>query len=99
MTAYFLASPEELLDLDGLREYADHAPAIVEAFGGKYLIRNGKTEALEGAWDPGFAALIEFPSREALMNFFESPEYKPWRALRERSAKSSIVLIDEAPRG
>ena len=99
MTAYFIASPEELNDLDGLRRYAENAPAIVAAFGGRYLVRNGRTQALEGAWDPGFMALIEFPSRRAVLEFFDSPEYRPWRELRERSAKSSIVVVDEAREG
>ena len=94
MSAYFIAMPEQLSDFDALQRYAASAPAVVEAFDGKYLVGRGAPEALEGSWDPGFMAIIEFPSMARLKEFYESEDYRPWRELRERAATTSILVVD-----
>jgi uncharacterized protein (DUF1330 family) len=94
MPAYFIATPEEITDMDGMMRYAANAPAVVQAFGGKYLVPRGTARKLEGNWDPGFMVLIEFPSAERVLEFYESAEYRPWRELRQRAAKTSIVITE-----
>jgi len=94
MAAYFIATPEAVLDLKSMQEYAANAPAIVESFGGRYLVTRGATRALEGSWEPRFMVLIEFPSMDRLLEFYESPEYRPWRELRQKAAKASIVATE-----
>jgi uncharacterized protein (DUF1330 family) len=92
MTAYYIASPEELFDAEGMREYLEKSPPVMESFGGRYLISEGHAETLAGDWRPPFLVLIEFPTMERLKAWYESPEYRPWRELRERSSRASIVV-------
>jgi len=92
MPAYYIATPEQITDMDAMQEYAAHPPAVVDAFGGRYLVPRGVTHTLEGSWDPGFMVLIEFPTAERVLEFYESEEYRPWRELRQQAAKTSIVV-------
>jgi uncharacterized protein (DUF1330 family) len=94
MTAYYIATPEELFDAEGMKEYAANSPAVMESFGGRYLVREGHAEVLSGEWRPPFVVLMEFPTMERLMDWYDSSEYKPWRELRERSARASIVVTE-----
>ncbi len=95
MTAYYIANPEEVMDPDGMKEYAANSHPVLESFGGRYLVHHGAPEKLAGAWDPKAIILIEFPSKARLYEWYESEEYRPWRELRERSAKASIVVTEE----
>jgi uncharacterized protein (DUF1330 family) len=95
MTAYYIATPEELFDPDGMREYAANSEPILQSFGGRYLVHRGDAEKLSGSWDPPFVVLIEFPTKEGLLRWYNSEEYRPWRELRERSSRASIVITEE----
>lgn len=96
MSAYFIATPEEMRDLDAMTEYEAHVPGIIEAFGGEFLVPQATTRTLEGDWHPGVMILIKFPSMDRLLEFYDSAEYRPWRELRHRSAKTSIVVTEGA---
>jgi uncharacterized protein (DUF1330 family) len=93
MTAYLIADIE-VTDSAGYEEYKKHVPAVIAAYGGRYLARGGATDVLEGTWRPRRSAIIEFPSRASIKAFWDSPEYEPLRAIRERCAKSNLVVID-----
>jgi len=93
MTAYLIADIE-VTDPVGYEEYKKRVPAVVAAHGGRYLARGGATDVLEGTWRPKRSAIIEFPSLASLKAFWDSPEYRPLRALRERAAKSNLVVIE-----
>ncbi len=95
MTAYYIASPEEVSDPDGMKEYVANAEPILRSFGGRYLVHHAAAERLAGAWDPSFLILIEFPSKQRMMEWYESDEYRPWRELRERSSRATIVVTEE----
>jgi uncharacterized protein (DUF1330 family) len=94
MAAYFIAIPEAVLDPTSMQKYAANTPTIVESFGGRYLVARGPTRTLEGNWDPRVMVLIEFPSIDRLLEFYESPEYRPWRELRQKAAKAAIVATE-----
>ena len=93
MTAYLIADIE-VTDPVGYEEYKKLVPAIIAAYGGRYLARGGATDVLEGTWRPRRSAIIEFPSLASVKAFWNSKEYKPLRALRERSAKSNLVVVE-----
>lgn len=93
MTTYLIADIE-VTDTHGYEEYKKRVPAVIAAYGGRYLARGGANEVLEGTWRPRRTAIIEFPSNAAFESFWHSPEYRPLRELRERSASSNLVVVE-----
>ena len=93
MPAYLIADIE-ITDPVGYEEYKKRVPAVIAAHGGRYLARGGASEVLEGTWRPKRSAIIEFPNLASMRAFWESPEYQPLRKIRERSAKSNLVVIE-----
>ena len=93
MTAYLIADID-VTDAVGYEEYKTRVPAIIAAHGGRYLARGGASEVLEGTWQPRRSAILEFPSVAALKAFWESPDYQPVRAIRERCAQSNMVVVE-----
>jgi uncharacterized protein (DUF1330 family) len=93
MPAYLIADIE-ITDPLGYDEYKKRVPAVIAAHGGRYLARGGASEVLEGTWRPKRSAIIEFPTLASMKAFWESPEYQPLREIRERSAKSNLVVIE-----
>lgn len=93
MAAYLIADVE-VTDPQGYEEYRQKVPAIIAAHGGRYLVRGGTTEVLEGDWVPRRTVILEFPSREKLQAFYRSPEYQPLIAIRQRASNSRLVAVD-----
>jgi uncharacterized protein (DUF1330 family) len=93
MPAYLIANVE-ITDPAGYEEYKKGVPATIAAHGGRYLTRAGATEVLEGTWVPSRVVILEFPDMARLKAWFDSPEYRPLRKIRERSAKSSLVAVE-----
>lgn len=93
MAAYLIADIE-VLDSAGFEEYRAQAPAVIAAHGGRYLARGGVTEVLEGDWTPRRLVIIQFPSMATLKNWWDSPEYRALRRIRERSARSRFVATE-----
>jgi len=93
MPAYLIADIE-VTDPEGYEEYKRRVPAIIAAHGGRYLARGGAVEVLEGTWRPKRNAIIEFADLASFRAFWDSPEYQPLRELRERAAKSNLVVVE-----
>lgn len=64
MPAY-VVSHLTIRDPEAMQRYITEAPATVRAFGGRYLVRGGAVEALDGRWEDERMVVVEFPSREA----------------------------------
>ena len=93
MPAYVIADVE-VIDAAGYAQYSRLVPATIEAYGGRYIARGGATESLEGTWLPKRCVVLEFPSMVELKAWWDSPEYRPLRELRERTAKSSLIATE-----
>ena len=93
MSAYLIADVE-VLDSADYETYRQQVPATISAFGGRYLVRGGALTVLEGAWSPKRCVILEFPSMAQLQAWYESPAYVPLRAIRERSTKSNLVMVE-----
>jgi uncharacterized protein (DUF1330 family) len=91
MTAYLIADVE-VIDQTAYEQYRQQVPATIAAHGGRYLARGGATKVLEGTWSPKRCVIVEFPSMEQLEAWWSSPEYAPLRAIRERAARSNLVV-------
>jgi uncharacterized protein (DUF1330 family) len=93
MSAY-LINDMEVTDAVAFERYRQLSPPTVAQFGGRFLARGGATQTLEGGWSPKRLVILEFPSVERAKAWFDSPDYAPARALRERSARSNIILTE-----
>ena len=78
----------------GYEDYKKLAPPAVAAYGGKYLARGGRVEALEGDWAPTRLVILEFESVERAKQWLESPEYRPARQLRRRMATGTMIVVE-----
>lgn len=81
-------------DPEPYERYKQLVKPMFEAAGGKYHVRGGAHETLEGDWDPERIVVMEFPSREAIHKLFDSPEYAPVKALRHASTTARIIIVD-----
>ncbi len=93
MAAYLFASVE-VTDPVGYEDYRRQVPAIIAAYGGRYLVRGGATVALEGERPEKRLVIVEFPDMARLRAFYDSPEYRPLLALRQRAARSTLTAIE-----
>jgi uncharacterized protein (DUF1330 family) len=77
-----------------LAEYRKLAQVAVAAYGGRYLVRGGKYETLEGSWQPERLVVLEFPDMDAARKFHDSPEYVAARAAREGVSDFDMLLVE-----
>ncbi len=90
--AAYLVVDIDVRDPERYAEYVKVVPATIARYGGRYLARGGKAEALEGTWRPKRFVLLEFPSYERAMEWWRSEEYRAPKALRQAAATATIVL-------
>ncbi|MFL5441248.1 MAG: DUF1330 domain-containing protein, partial [Myxococcales bacterium] len=62
--------------------------------GGRYLARGGKTDVLEGSWQPKRFVILEFPSVEKAKAWWGSTEYAEAKSIRQKAAKTSLVVVE-----
>ena len=93
MPAYFIVE-NEVTDPKGFEEYRTQVPGTVEKYGGKFLVRGGQMQTLEGDWNPKRIVVTEFPSIEQARQWYDSEEYRALKALRVRTARGSVVLVE-----
>ena len=96
MTAYLYGNIE-VTDPALYEQYRAQLPAIIAAHGGRYLVRGGAAQRLEGDVSVQRQVILEFPSMVALKAFYESPEYAPLIALRQRAARGSLLAVEGMP--
>jgi uncharacterized protein (DUF1330 family) len=95
MAAYILADVD-IKDAAGFEEYRKHVPATVEEYGGKFCVRGGRFETLEGTWPLKRLVVLEFPSVEQARRWYDSPEYREPKALRFKTATTNLILVEGA---
>jgi uncharacterized protein (DUF1330 family) len=93
MAAYVILEIE-VTDPVGYEEYKNLAGASLEKYGGKYIVRGGATEVLEGDWKPTRIVVLEFESMQRAKERLNSEEYREPRKIRHRSAKTNMILVD-----
>jgi uncharacterized protein (DUF1330 family) len=93
MPAYLVAHLD-VHDPDRFARYRERVAPLVDRFGGCYRIRGGDVEVLEGDWQVSRLVMIEFPSRDALRLFYDSPEYQEIIPLRQRTSSGPVAIVD-----
>ncbi len=93
MPAYIIAHVE-ITDPERYREYMALTPGAIAAQGGRFLVRGGNPEALEGKLERSRVVVIEFPDRAAARAFYDSELYRTARAKRAGAAEFTMILVD-----
>ncbi len=95
MSAYIIVQVE-VTDPAGYDEYKKMVPASLAAYGGKFAVRGGACETLEGTWHPKRVVVLEFPSVEQARRWWASEEYRDAKALRQRTATTQMIVVEGA---
>jgi uncharacterized protein (DUF1330 family) len=95
MAAYVIAEIE-VTDPAAYEDYRKQVPAVVSKYGGKFVVRGGRIEALEGGWSPKRLVVLEFPSMEQAQKWYRSSDYAPLIKLRQKASRGKIVMVEGA---
>jgi uncharacterized protein (DUF1330 family) len=96
MPAYII-SDVTMKDRAAMEEYRTRAAPTIALYGGRYLVRGGEAEALEGTWLPRMFIIAEFPDRETAHRWYRSPEYAQALAFRNAGLSRNLILVDGVP--
>jgi len=92
MTAYFIANVE-VTDPEKYAEYIRAAPPTIAKYGGRYLVRGGTTQRVEGSWEPKRVVILEFESLERARQWWASEEYSAPKTLRQAASVTDMILV------
>ena len=93
MSAYFVVDLD-VTDAAGFEQYRRVVSPVIEKYGGRFLVRGGKVEVLEGQWKPKRLTLIEFPNAARATEFYNSADYQKIIGLRLNAARTNLVLVE-----
>jgi uncharacterized protein (DUF1330 family) len=93
MPAYVIVEIE-ITDPVGYEEYKKQAAATVLKYGGKYIVRGGKAEVLEGDWQPKRIVILQFASIERAKEWLNCEEYREPRKLRHKTARTNMIVVE-----
>jgi uncharacterized protein (DUF1330 family) len=96
MSAYVIASVTEAHDDEALAEYRRRNTAAVEAHGGRFLVRGGAMEVLEGAWAPLRVVVMEFDDVDAAKRWYESEDYQAAIPIRQGASTTGLIVVEGA---
>jgi len=84
----------EVTDWEQYQKYMEVTPEIVAQYGGRFIVRGGRTAALEGPEESTRVVVVEFPSFDQAVEFYNSPEYTEARMLREGAANAQFLAVE-----
>jgi uncharacterized protein (DUF1330 family) len=94
--AAYLMGEIEVTDPAVYEDYRKQVLAVVTKYGGRFIVRGGQVETLEGGWSPKRFVALEFPSMDLARSFYRSPEYAPLIALRHKASRGKLILVEGA---
>lgn len=93
---YVIVEVSEIHDPESYEAYRPLAAATVAAHGGRFIVRGGPAQRLEGEGPAGRSVVIEFPSLEAAIAWYHSPEYQAALEIRLAASRGSLVIVEGA---
>lgn len=93
MSAYVIVEIT-VTDPKQYEEYKRLAPPTIASHGGRYVVRGGPVDVLEGDWTPKRLVVLEFDSADRARAWWNSEEYREPKAMRQRSAETRMVLVE-----
>jgi len=93
MTAYVVVEIE-VLDKERYEDYKRMVPPSLAAYGGRFVVRGGAAQTLEGDWSPKRLVILQFPSVERAKAWWGSGEYAEAKALRQATARTRMIVVE-----
>ncbi len=93
MSAYIVVEVD-VKDPERYANYRAMVPASLEVYGGKFLVRGGAVENLEGNWIPSRFVIIEFESVDRAKQWWDSDEYREARNLRQATSDTKMIVVE-----
>jgi uncharacterized protein (DUF1330 family) len=98
MAAGYIVVEMKISDPERYKAYMAAAPATIAAAGGEYLVRGGRSESLEGAWNPVRVAILKFPSYDQAKAWYDGEGYRHARANRAGATDFfNMILVEGVP--
>jgi len=93
MKAYIIIDVT-IRDAARMEAYKKLVPATLVPFNGKFIVRGGTSEVLEGDWNPNRIVIIEFPSMGKAKAWWSSDDYAPAKSIRQSAAVTKMIMIE-----
>ncbi len=93
MAAYLIVEIE-VTDPQLYETYKQLVPPTLARYGGKYLVRGGAVERLEGSWSPARVVVVEFEDAARARQWWDSPEYAEAKRLRQSCARTEMIIVE-----
>jgi uncharacterized protein (DUF1330 family) len=90
----YVVTEIEVLDAKRYEAYKQMVAPSIAAYGGRFLVRGGATETLEGDWAPKRFVIVEFSSAARAKAWWGSTEYAEAKALRQATARTQMILAE-----
>ena len=91
MSAYVVVQVE-VHDSERYERYKEMVPPTLEAYGGRFLVRGGATQTVEGSWSPPRLVVLEFDSIEQAKAWWGSEEYREAKQLRQETTHTEMII-------
>jgi uncharacterized protein (DUF1330 family) len=92
--AAYLIADVDVSDAQAYEEYRQKVPAVIAAYGGRYLVRGGGVLRLEGDAATHRVVVLEFADMAKLKAFYQSPEYRRLIPLRQKASRSNLFAVE-----
>ena len=93
MAAYLIARIR-VTDPEAYKEYMKLSPAAIAKYSGRFLVRGGRMETLEGEEEDRRLVVVAFPDMAAARAFYDSEEYRAARAVRAGAAEADFLIVE-----
>lgn len=98
MTAYVIANVD-VHDLEAYEAYRSRTRETIEAHGGRFIVRGGKIDVLEGDPRVHRLVIIEFADKDTARRWYESPQYQAILPLRTSTSDGALFIVEGAVDG
>ena len=96
MTAYVISEVEPR-DAALFARYRAMAPATIERYGGRYIVRGGEADVVEGGPPAKTIVIVAFPSMAQARAWYRSPEYAACRKVRAGALERRLIFVEGVP--
>jgi uncharacterized protein (DUF1330 family) len=98
MAAYVISELSEVTDSRLMEDYRSLAQAAIEQYGGRYIVRGGAFETVEGDSRPCRVVIVEFPTLQKAREWYHSPEYAKALTVGQKAFKRRLIIVEGVQR-